>query len=251
MCQDRGAPWGGAHLRRGLARAAAGQLTAPMGPSGGPRWVHPGGSRSGVSLEVSAGPAAKGRSVQSGKSSYQIPAGLTDYFSALPRQHPFRVRAPERRLDRPSRLLSRGKGPQDAHIAPGSAPKRLTCIEQAQANGERQHARSAAGRNNPSPRRAGRPERPPRCMDPPRCAGTSMAAQEGRPDTIWWCSAAVWSNCGSTSRSTKGDAWSSTSTPCTTSTTPIFLAFKGLSDASRGPPRIVGLGPGECTMSSL
>ena len=140
---------------------------------------------------MSAGPAAKGRSVQSGKSSYQIPAGLTDYFSALPRQHPFRVRAPERRLDRPSRLLSRGKGPQAAHIAPGSAPKRLTCIEQAQANGERQHARSAAGRNNPSPRRAGRPERPPRCMDPPRCAGASVAAQEGRPDTLWWCSAAT------------------------------------------------------------
>eukprot|EP00964_Phaeocystis_antarctica_P042291 scaffold24222_cov79-Phaeocystis_antarctica.AAC.1 len=107
-------------------------------------------------------------------------AGPTDYFSALPRQHPFR----RRRLDRPSRLLSRGKGPQAGHIAPGSAPKRLTCIEQAQANGERQHARSAAGRNNPSPRRAGRPERPPRCMDPPRCAGASVAAQEGRPDTL-------------------------------------------------------------------
>ena len=116
---------------------------------------------------------------------------LVTYFSALPRQRGFRVRAPERRLDRPSRLLSRGKGPQATHIAPGSAPKRLTCIEQAQANGERQHARSAAGRNNPSPRRAGRPERPSRCMDPPRCAGASVAAQEGRPDTLWWCSAAT------------------------------------------------------------
>eukprot|EP00964_Phaeocystis_antarctica_P056172 scaffold33110_cov24-Phaeocystis_antarctica.AAC.1 len=75
-----------------------------------------------------------------------------------------------------------GGGPRDQ----SAAPKRLTCIEQAQANRERQHARSAAGRNNPSPRRAGRPERPPRCMDPPRCAGASVAAQEGRPDTLWW-----------------------------------------------------------------
>ena len=36
-CRDRGAPWGGAHLRRGLSRAAACLLTAPTGPSGGPR----------------------------------------------------------------------------------------------------------------------------------------------------------------------------------------------------------------------
>ena len=82
---------------------------------------------------------------------------LVAYLSALPRQRGFRVRAPERRLERPSRLLSRGKGPQAAHITPGAAPKRLTCIEQAQANGERQQARSVGCRQKqsiPAPRRS-------------------------------------------------------------------------------------------------
>ena len=118
-------------------------------------------------------------------------AGLGDYFSALPKPASFRVGAPERRLDRPSRLLLRARGPQAAHIPPGAAPKRLICVEQAQAKGERQHARSSPGRNNATPRRAGRRERPPQCMDPPRCAGSSVAAQEERHGTIWWSSAAT------------------------------------------------------------
>ena len=118
-------------------------------------------------------------------------AGLGDYFSALPKRPRFRVGAPDWPLHRPSRSLLRAKGPQAAHIPPGAAPRRPICVEQAQAKGERQHARSSHGRKNPTLRRAGRPERPPRCMDPPRCAGASVAAQEGRHDTIWWSSAAT------------------------------------------------------------
>ena len=118
-------------------------------------------------------------------------AGLGDYFSALPKPARFRVGAPERPLHRPSRLLLRAKGPQAAHIPPGAAPKRLICVEQAQAKGERQHARSSPGRKTATPRRAGRRERPPQCMDPPRCAGASVAAQEERHDTIRWSSAAT------------------------------------------------------------
>ena len=50
----------------------------------------------------------------------------------------------------------------------------------------------------------------------------------------------------------RGDAWSSTSTPCTTSTTPNFLPFKVCQTRAEDRRRsIVGLGPrGECTMSS-
>ena len=103
----------------------------------------------------------------------------------------FRVAAPERPLHRPSRLLLRAKGPQAAHIPPGAAPRRPICVEQAQAKGERQHARSSPGRKTATPRRAGRRERPPQCMDPPWCAGASVAAQEGRHDTIRWSSAAT------------------------------------------------------------
>ena len=120
-----------------------------------------------------------------------LSAGLGDYFSALPKRSPIGVGAPERPLHRPSRLLLRAKGPQAAHIPPGAAPKRLICVEQAQAKGERQHARSSPGRKTATPRRAGRRERPPQCMDPPWCAGASVAAQEGRHDTIWWSSAAT------------------------------------------------------------
>ena len=85
----------------------------------------------------------------------RYPAGLTYYFSALPSQRHIGVRAPERPLHRPSRLLLRAKGPQAAHIPPGAATKRLICTEQAQAKGERQHARWGAGRKDPTPRRAG------------------------------------------------------------------------------------------------
>ena len=74
-------------------------------------------------------------------------AGLGDYFSALPKPARFRVGAPERPLHRPSRLLERAKGHQAAQIPPGAAPKRRICVEQAQAKGERQHARSIESRH--------------------------------------------------------------------------------------------------------
>ena len=89
----------------------------------------------------------------------------------------------------PSDLLSPERGPQAAQIPPDAAPNRRTCVEQAQAQGERRRPRSRAGRKNATPRRAARPERPPGCMEPPRSAGSRAEAQRRRSVKVW-CSCA-------------------------------------------------------------